>query len=225
MKYYYINRYFEKDENRSSIQIYDKDPSDDVMDDKGVYAFSRIDFPEISEIKYLLIEKGYDIYDVMNAPMLISTGILINQRTRAILMKFNLPNHKYYDTYLKDCKDKIYKYFWLQTSSERDCGNFLNYPKSQFYWKKDIGNMEREDIAINSIEDVKNFVKNLPLGQTVKLKTAVLKNEFAGLNMDLFKIGRLRFEWIVSERLKEALENANITGISFKEATNILVEE
>ena len=43
--------------------------------------------------------------------------------------------------------------------------------------------------------------------------------------MDLFKIGRLRFEWIVSERLKEALENANITGISFKEATNILVEE
>lgn len=225
MKYYYINHFVEKNVNKSSIQIYSLSPKHDVFDDKGVYAFGRIDFPEISEIKYLLLDKENELQDILTAPMLTLTGILINYRTKNVFSQFKLPPHKFYPAYVKDFKGNVYEYYWLQTSKKRDLKDYLDYQKSQFYWKKDPGDVEREDIEINSIREIEDFKMKLSRGQGVKIKTAVLSKEFADLNIDLFKIGRLSTDWIISERLKEALENAYITGISFKEASNLIVDE
>ncbi len=224
MKYFYLNTFNEKDEYKSSIQIYSKSPSDDPMDDKGIYGFSRIDFPEIPEIKYLLLDKNADLLDIINAPMLTFTGLLMNNRTQKIFMSYMLPSHKYYPAYIKDYKANIFEYVWLQTSSERNYDNFMDYKKSQFYWKKDYGNIEREDIEINSLQDLEDFKIKLKKGQGIRVKIVVLKTDFLNLNIDLFKIARLSNDWIISERLKIALEENEITGISFKEVGNLIVD-
>jgi hypothetical protein len=196
----------------------------DYYDDNEIYAFQRSDFPEIIQIKNLVLDQTCEIRDILGTAMLDLNGVLLNEKSKNIFQDFVLPVHRFYPAFLK-YKKEIYNYFLLQTGRERDIIDYLNYKKSLFYLKKDIIDIEKEPIEINSIKDIKDFKKNLGVGQTIKIKTAFLKKEFLNLNIDLFKIGRLSIDWIVSERLKEALELAEITGVEFKEATNLKVEE
>lgn len=223
MKYYFLH--IKTDEKVGGAIIKSMSMDYDFYDDKGVYAFNRIDFPEVNELKYLILTKGAELNDILSAIMLYDTGLLINIKAKSIFTLFNLPPHKFYPAYIKDYLGNRHDYCWLQTSSKRYVDDFLNYQDSVFYLRKDRMGIIKEDIAINSLEDIDEFNKKLTSGQAIKIKTTVLKKDFANVNIDLFKIGRLSTDWIISKRLKEALQKANITGISFKEADNIFVEE
>ena len=83
--------------------------------------------------------------------------------------------------------------------------------------------LKKEDVDINSGEDLERINKQLELGQGIKISKLVLNKDFIKLNIDLFKVSRFSIDWIISERLKEALEKANVSGISIKPADNIEV--
>jgi len=203
-------------------------PKHDVYDKKGVYAFSSynsLEFPEVEDIKYLILEKHAQLKDVMCTVMLGINGLLINQKTKRILDKFNLPPHKYYTAYVKNYQGNVYQYFWLQTNRDRDKSKFINYPKTQFYINKDIMGITKEQIDVDSIDDIEKYRKQIDpmLGQAINISKAVLNKEFSKLDIDLLKINRLSIDWIVSKRLKNAFEKAQISGIAFKDAENIKV--
>ena len=223
MNYYYL-KYFVSSE-KSNTQISEISGDHNFNDDSGIYAFAKIDFPNISEIKYLLLDKGAELADIMNAVMLVPSGLLINEKVKEILSNFNLPNHKYYSALVKDFHGKVYPYNWLQTSKERDMRSYIDFKLSSFKIRKDMIGLISESVQINSEEELNKIQDNLEFGLAVNLSSLVFKKDFSRLNIDLFKVRRLGRDWIISERLKKSLEDAKVTGVRIEPAINISVAD
>lgn len=201
----------------SEIQEYDSD--------RSVYAFGKIDFPEIKEIKYLLLDKDANLEDIICAEMLITSGLLINDKVKKKIENFNLPKHKFYPAYVKDKNDRVFNYYWMQTSYiDRYVDSYVNMIKSDFYIKKDSLELEKEFILINTNEELEYQQSKLEINQAIKISKTVLDKSFLELNLDMFKIGRLDYRWIVTERLKNAFDDTKITGVSFFEVKNLTIE-
>jgi hypothetical protein len=222
MPYHFLQQ--KVNELTGNPQIISFTEEQDVLDDKSVYAFGRIDFPEIEVIKYLILDKNALLEDVMCAEMLMLTGLLTNKKVRDILNQFNLPPHKFYPCYVKDERGNIYDYFWMQTSRDRDLEKFVDYGKSELYVKKDILGLQKERIEFQSAEDLEKIRLTLQTGQSIKFSKVFMNKNFALLNLDLFKISRLSIYWIISERLKSILETENVTGVVVREAKELYVE-
>jgi len=222
MRYYFLQQKI--NEITGDPQIISFTEKQDVMDDKSVYAFGRIDFPEIEAIKYLVLDRNAFLEDVMCAEMLMLTGLLTNKKVKDILNQFNLPPHKFYPCYVMDNDKNVYNYFWMQTSRDRDQEKFIDYGKSELYIKKDILGLQKESIKIQSVEDLEKIRLTLKAGQAIKLSKVFLNKNFVSLNLDLFKISRLSTYWIISESLKGALETENVSGIVMREAKEIYLE-
>lgn len=204
-------------------QILTTSPKHDLYDVNGVYEFIRNDFPEIKEIKYLILDKKASLADILDAEMLCLSGLLMNNKSKEVFFQYNLPLHKYYSALIKDSAGNVFPYYWLQTSKERDMISYIDFNVTQFYIQKDMLGLDKEPIDIRSIVELDSAKNHLKLGQGIKISKLVLNKGFDQLDIDLFKVSRLSIDWIISERLKEALENANITGISIKPADNIKV--
>lgn len=222
MRYYFLQQ--KVNELTGNPQIISFTEEQDVVDDRSVYAFGRIDFPEIEVIKYLVLDKNAFLEDVMCAEMLMLTGLLTNQRVRDILSQFNLPPHKFYPCYVKNNDGNVYDYFWMQTSRDRDQEKFIDYGESELYIKKDILGLQKEKTKIQSVEDLEKIRLTLKTGQAIKFSKVFMNKNFVSLNLDLFKISRLSTDWIISERLKSALETENVTGVVMREAKELHLE-
>jgi hypothetical protein len=225
MKYFFLKESVRTIETGNEYpQIQKMSTMHDFDDDNGVYVFSRITFPQNNpNLKFLLLEEQAKLTDLLSSVMLILTGLLINNKVKDLLSNFNIPNHKFYPAFVKDIKDNVYAYYWIQTSDERDVDFLLNYSESEFYIRKDTIGIEKEPVKINSIEDLKYYQSKLEIHQGIRTSKAVLNKSFLSLNLDLFKVGRFSTYWIVTERLKNAFEKEKITGVSFTEAKNLTV--
>ncbi len=211
MKYYLLQQ--KLNELTGSPQISGFTEKQDLLSDKSIYAFERLDFPEIAEVKYMLLDKSAKIEDVMCAEMLRLTGLLVNDKVKSILTGFNLPPNKFYPCYIKANDGNVYNYYWMQTSKERDQTKFLEYSRSKFYIQKDVLGLEKEELKIDTLQQLEKVSSSLKLGQAVKLQKAVLKDNFLESNLDLFKISRFYNYWIISERMKKSFESMNVTGM------------
>jgi hypothetical protein len=198
-------------------------PSQDVLDANSIYAFGRIDFPIINHIDYFVLDDKAEFTDVLCAQMLTLTGLLVNQRTLSILVKFKLPEHKIYSFIVKNEIEQR-EYFWIQTSAMReiDITEYLDFKKSSFEIERKMG--QYEPIKIESASHFHEIKSSLLKFQYLVLKSATLRPSFRALNFDLFKISRLNPDWIISEHLKKIIELNNITGIEVKEAQRLIIE-
>lgn len=201
-------------------QIVTTDPIYNYYDNKGIYEFTRTEFPEISDIKKLILDESAILNDILNIEMLQLEGLLVNAKVKSLLSSVRLPSHKVYPATVIDNDKRAHKYFWFQTGYDRKQNESLNIPKCQFALFEGVTST---DIEIASFEELRSKSKSTNSRQRLRMTKAVLKKSWD--NLDIFKIGRfgLSSDWIISKRLKEALEQANVTGISIKPINNLEV--
>jgi hypothetical protein len=148
----------------------------------------------------------------------VHNGFLINEKVKNIIENHNIMRHQYFDTKVYDKNDKEYQYYWLHLS-EPDLTKTIDFPKSLFCRKELL--TRKEDIKLNSYEEYENICKQLDIISSVDVDKIALSDRF-DKSLDMFYFLPLDNKIYISEKLKTALENANVAGFEIKVADNFL---
>jgi hypothetical protein len=224
MNFYYLEESIRTKETGDEYpQILKMIPRPDYHDDNGIYALSRVALPENEiNLKYLILEKNAKPSDVLSCEMLRLRGFLMNERFRDTLENFNLPDHRFYPAFVKDVASKAYSYYWLQMVIDYT-RKYIDFKKSDFeITSTSIIKKESMPVEINSNEEYIETKSKLPEKQRIRLSKVVLNKVFEQSNLDIFKIVDLSGSWIISERLKTAIAERNITGVTARPALDII---
>ncbi|MGV3695876.1 imm11 family protein [Flavobacterium sp.] len=146
------------------------------------------------------------------------TGFLITKKTKEILEKFNIMRHQYFKSLVID-KDNELEYYWLHLS-EPDLTKSLDYKKTVFY--RTEWTFREEPIELTSYEhyqDLKSKDKEASFG--VEIDKIVLSESFDE-NLDLFTFLPFDNNVYISERLKVAIEERNVTGFKIEKAPHFI---
>lgn len=150
-------------------------------------------------------------------------GLTLSERAKELFEKFNLGTHRFYDlgqVYDGPSRQSIpNKYFRLQIIKQI-ASIYLNYIDFEnSLWIKTEGySSEKEEII-----PISSYVEYLILKDTytVFFKRLVFKKDYEAQLPDLFKLHEIRNGYndtlICSERLKNAIEDNQLTGFRFDE--------
>lgn len=140
-------------------------------------------------------------------------------------MPVNLCLSRFYPLGLYKRKMK-YDYFLFKFNS--DYSDFVDYEKTSF---KEYNIANGNSSAAFFVKSQKEFLfRKAQIKQeketwwTIWEDKIVMSKKF-DQDIDFFIIGKLDFNIYVSERLKNAIETAGLTGWEFTPATNLIVEE
>lgn len=141
-------------------------------------------------------------------------GFLMSEKAMNILKEFKLPEHRFYKIpeYSKD--GKTYTYFWLQLLIGNNNFDFIDYNKSTFT-KSDFWGDNPETIIFRNSDLLVEAFENLDeLEEKLIEDTICFSEKFKSTDPDLFYIYNIfDDEFIISERLKKALEENQISGL------------
>lgn len=149
-------------------------------------------------------------------------GYLVSERIRDELSKHKLPMHKFHELPLYQCKNNMYKYFWLQILVKDYDYTMINFHDSTFL-KTDFFNEKNEIAKFSSGEELKGAFENLDLLEEKILPNKIyLNTEYYKSGLDLFYLDKLYYPFVITEKLKIALENLNTTGVVYIETSILL---
>ncbi|MDR7130071.1 hypothetical protein J2X69_002418 [Algoriphagus sp. 4150] len=154
--------------------------------------------------------------DVLSQAAISAHGLLISHRFKVLLDSFNIMAHKFYPVTVETGK-KEELYFWMHLVDMR-FNNKIDYSGSTFYWTKST--FRKGSICLSSYEDYLQQKKENGLLWGVGIDKISLGNEF-DKTLDLISSIPFDMGIYVSEKLKTAIFENNVTGIKVKEATNI----
>lgn len=156
-----------------------------------------------------------DFIDAKSGIGFSNSSIVISNKFKSILEKFNCYELQFFQTYIVH-KNKENHNYW-QTHFGKLAYDYVDYEKSTFVIKEIINNE-----AYYTFLDIKNKEDFFKLKEEIVYpKWLYIKDIRYTENMDLdyFDIGNLMNggnHGIVSERLKKAIEEEGITGIEFR---------
>ncbi|NOS92489.1 MAG: hypothetical protein HOP30_11240 [Cyclobacteriaceae bacterium] len=178
-------------------------------------SLSSWNFPDFQPNLIFNLQKKAKQTDVLSNAAINATGLLLSYKTKEILNRFNLINHKYYEVQINQ-KDEVVKYYWLHLC-EPELINSIDYRKSTFYRTEFTFREEKINLSsYKEYENLKSIDKNASFG--IDLDEIYVTEKF-NTHLDLFTFLPFDDKIYVSQRLKEALINENITGLKFDEAT------
>lgn len=127
---------------------------------------------------------------------------LISSRLRAILSDFSLPDHRYFNAHVTNGVDSFEYYFMYVRKFDFEK---IDFPKCEFV----IGNHHDgyQTIHFDSLVELRKS-KDFPRRKRISLK--IVNNSF-----DMFET-KLLADPIISEKLKNRLEDEKISGIKFQ---------
>jgi len=169
---------------------------------------------------YLELNKDAKLTDLMSSS-LRGNGFLISQKLKTILEEANIKDYKFYDVKLFDEEKEIKGYCYFHSAS---ClRNYINYEKSKFYIGDILRNYIRDlGFIPTKFDDLEKHQKDLPYAQEVVcVKQFYLSNSFP-FNLDLFLIRAYNYDFFISKRLKEKIEENKITGVLIKSIGDLI---
>lgn len=148
---------------------------------------------------------------------------IVSGRVKDLLENFHLCPHRFYPLGLY-CKGVKHDYFMLQLNS--DYSDFVDYPKSKFYEqelfsKKKYGIFEARSKE-HLLQERDKMKHQYGYSHTIWGDDIVMSPSF-DRELDLFTITRIDASLYVSARLKQAIEERQLTGWNFKPATKLFV--
>lgn len=177
----------------------------------------------------LYLRDNFEADNISDSSAIGKYGLTISEKATKVFERYNLGIHRFYDldlAYDGESRQQLdVRYFRLQIIKQIASIylNFINFEKS--LWIKTEGfSKEKEEIA-----EIKSYVEYLILKatHTIFFGKLVFKKEFEGQLPDLFKLHEIRNGYndtlICSERLKNAIEENELTGFRFDEL-NIVFE-
>lgn len=180
----------------------------------------------------MVFEKKAAITDVISVSI-SADGLMISQKMKEILEKFNLGDHRFYPAKILDTKkNQIYTYYWLHFIFNEAKQDYIDYPNSKFVVEEMLeGEIIRQFlISFNSQKEYTKYCRKchdnwakLPESTPfteVKIKYLKLKNR----TPDIIGFGRVDGDLYCTKKLRLELEKNNITGITFKGTKRISFE-
>ena len=178
---------------------------------------------KIPDIGSFVLFKSSKVTDFINGGFVSQYGIVISEKVKDILIKYNLGNHQFYPLKIKH-KDLVYKnYFLFKSLSTAE--NFINIKESIFY-KQRVMSFDTEDrveVRFNNQKEIDEFIKeNKKLDHNCQIgvysKQLKLNSNF---QQDVFYLNKYQNSAgsslpLISESLKKELENFGITGVKFE---------
>jgi hypothetical protein len=152
-----------------------------------------------------------------------SPGLFINQKAKSIFEMNNLISHRFYQANVTYRGKPLSDYYWLHIIS--DLTDYISYSDSSFFIYKRF-DLDMGDIKINSkdeyFEQLKRLQENNPNTYiTIRAKKITLTPSFFNKKLDLFKIGLFDTNFYISQRLRDALVDNNITGCDIQPTDRI----
>ncbi len=149
-------------------------------------------------------------------------GLLISNRLKDILEKFNLPPNKCYSVSLKHKNITNDNYYWIHILMHPTSNLPIDFPKSQFF-KYDMEKLAPDFSKPFFVKNMDDWMKkkvSLYEGGTLFLLKSVIKD------LDLFAFRGIPVKsYIITERLKNELLEQKVTGITIREAPWIQVSQ
>lgn len=166
-------------------------------------------------INALVIEYNYKRADLVNTiPISTISGLVINSKFYNILLQFVLDEYQVFPA-MVHYRKKDYPYHFIHFVG--DGNRFVDFNKSSF----ELHGLETgtgvEPIHVDSYEA---YVQKDNIAINSIPKTRIVARDLFFIEepgIDFFRLYRLRFEYFVSERLKNELEAQQVTGIMFSE--------
>ncbi|WP_139260887.1 imm11 family protein [Bacteroides congonensis] len=150
---------------------------------------------------------------------------IISPRAKAILEQYNLCPHQFYPLGLYKRKIK-HDYFLFKFVS--DYSDFVDYEKTSFQEYDIISNYKSDSFFVHSKKDFWEKRNAIEVEKGVSWGiwgNNIVMNKAFDHKLDFFVISILDANTYVSERLKNAIETAGLTGWEFTPATNLIVED
>lgn len=148
-------------------------------------------------------------------------NFLVSQKFKNLLERHHLMGHQFIESIVYGHKNITYKYYFFH-SSDMHLPELVDYQKSTFYSTEWLNNNTRKPITLQNFEEYKYLMsldKEAKMGY--HLDQIALSESFDH-ELDLFNLFPLDFDCYISERLKNAFEEENITGVEFEIAANFL---
>ena len=214
MKYYRMCYSTSKDIGRTFPQLH-------CLTQNYAHQLSSWKFPSFTPKLEFELNKTANLTEVLSNAAISANGFLINSKVKDILNLFNLMNHKYYDARIKIPKSgQTLNYYWLHLSQPLLTLQ-LDYDKSVFYETE--WTFRKELIQLKSFDhykELKSKDKEAKFG--VKLDQIYVSRKY-DKSLDLFSFLPFANDAFISKRLKERLENNNITGLQFMDAPEVKI--
>jgi hypothetical protein len=196
---------------------------------------SQVTFDDIKEAGRILhefldlsvlnakLDRRAKVTDVMSDVTIPAVGLLVNKKVREIFDQHNLMSHKYYPVEI-EAKGDILHYDFFQPFDEKNLDSYIDFEKSSFEWRGFT--IESSSVKLYSYKEYKEKRNTRGICDDIVLTDIVLKNTFSK-EWDVFTFSPIRGGryFFISEKLKNALEANNVSGIEYHPVTNIRFQE
>jgi hypothetical protein len=159
------------------------------------------------------LQPGAILTDVLSQAAISANGLLISQRLKVLLDKFQLMPHKFYRTAIVTMEgQKIYYWLHFVDNSYKDK---IDYDRSVFYWTKST--FKKDIIKLASYDEYLELKKQNGILWGVKAEKIEL-NQFFDKHLDMFSCLPFDLGIYISAKLYDVLLQEKITGINIKES-------
>ncbi len=164
------------------------------------------------------LKRNAILTDVLKDATISSRGFLINEKVKEILKLFHIMQHQFFHAPVR-AKGKIHDYYWWHLC-EPELTHHLDYEKSVFY--RTEYEFREEPITLTSYQHYETLKKqDAEASFGVEIETIALAKTF-DRTLDAFTFLPLDGHIYISENLKQALEQNDVTGLKIEKALNFL---
>lgn len=177
------------------------------------------EFPDFEPIfSGLNLEKGSVIVDcIYDGGGFGGRGFILSEKAVDVIKGFSLPPHRFYPLPAYVHKNNAYRYYWMQILVKEDNFEFIDFTESVFqidFWEPEPDGRSEEFRFANAEEMEAAYKKYHLPGEMLYEQEIALSAEFYAKSPDLFYIDYVFDTFVISEKLKNALEQNNITGFA-----------
>lgn len=187
-----------------------------VHDKDFIWNIGDSSFPDFTpNIGTLIIQNGAKLTDFISSAT-ISSGFIVSSKVKLILEKFNLAPTRFYSCSLSHKGTIINEYYFLHTLNNTEID--IDFTRSVFQVKRFEEVIDR--IVFRDFNELQNKTKEL--NEAIEYYTLQYESIFIKQSknekLDLFKLGDAGYGTYISNKLREAFEDAKLSGINYREA-------
>ncbi|MEM7163393.1 MAG: hypothetical protein AAF487_13235 [Bacteroidota bacterium] len=178
---------------------------------------SNYEFPSNEPSLNLTLTNKAKLTDFVSPSDISARGVFVNEKTKNILQKFNILNHKFYSGSVKH-QGSSHPFYWLHISNDSLSG--VDFNNSLFAEYDIIGDIEKSGIYLSSEDDF--YVKNRECDDmnTLEVEKLSLTPDFK--EYDIFLIPHIHDYIIISVLVLNELEKAGLNGYKIRPADFII---
>ena len=162
---------------------------------------------------YFELDTKANLTDLLSASMM-QYGLMISEDLKSLITEFNIQEYQTFEVPVYSIKN-THQYYWLHFG-ETDILSNINFPKSNFAICE-FG-VKKDNITIESYEHYQSTLSSISSMSNIKAELISINS---APNYDLFVIPFIDGLIYLSNNLKSAIEQSNLTGIDIKLATHL----